>query len=174
MLSRKYRFMCLCEGHAARRENEKGNDMNDTTTTAKRDEQLLAIAKTELADIWIDPINIETLETKNDGKRDVFEIGIWNIKHMLRKAYSAGYEDAVDDYDDGTTCDDDNTSLHLAVKARYTPSEMAAVIAAIRTLHIPNGEKAEEVFDGMTRFADALEELFPKGDLQHEYDELGL
>jgi len=132
MTGQKHRFMCLCEGRWSQRDNAKENGTTNETTTQQCDEQLLAIAKIELADTWNDPINIETHEKKNDGKRDVFEISIWNIKHMLRKAYIAGYEDAVDDYDDETTCDDDNTSLHLTVKARSTPSEMAAVIAVIR------------------------------------------
>ena len=140
--------------------------MKNDTTTRKRDKQLLAIVKFQ--------IGIETLETRKSDSLDFHDIAVWDLSTMLHKAYSAGYEDAVEVYDDGTICDDDNTSLHLAVKARYTPSEIAAVIAAIRLLHIPNGEKAEEVFDGLCRFADALEELFPEGDLQHEYDELGL
>ena len=140
--------------------------MTNETTTRKRDEQLLAIAVTNSA--------FQAIEPRYNDDLDIHEVHVSELRKMLHKAYSAGYEDAVEVYDDGTTCDDDNTSLHLAVKARYTPSEIAAVIAAIRTLHIPNGEKAEEVFDGMTRFADALEELFPEGDLQREYDELGL
>jgi len=166
MTARTYRFMCLCEGHAARRENAKENDMTNETTTRKRDEQLLAIAVTNSA--------FQAIEPRYNDDLDIHEVHVSELRKMLGQAYSAGYEDAVEVYDDGTTCDDDNTSLHLAVKARYTPSEIAAVIAAIRTLHIPNGEKAEEVFDGMSRFAEALAELFPEGDLQHEYDELGL
>ena len=166
-------FMCLCEGRRGQRENAKENDMTNDTTTRKRDEQLLAIAKAQMNASAGEPI-LDTLETRNADHLDFFEIAVWDLKAMLSKAYSAGYEDAVEVYDDGTTCDDDNTSLHLAVKARYTPSEIATVIATIRLLHIPSGEKAEEVFDGLCRFADALEELFPEGDLQHEYDELGL
>jgi len=173
MTGQKNGFMWSCEGHTARRENEKENAMKNETTTRKRDEQLLAIAKAQMNASAGEPI-LDTLDTRNADHLDFFEIAVWDLKAMLSEAYSAGYEDAVDDYDDGTTCDDDNTSLHLAVKARYTPSEIAAVIAAIRLLHIPNGEKAEEVFDGILRFASALEELFPEGDLQHEYDELGL
>jgi len=37
MTGQKNGFMCLCEGHAARRENEKENDMTNKTTTTKRE-----------------------------------------------------------------------------------------------------------------------------------------
>ena len=92
MTGQKNGFMCLCEGHAARRENEKENAMTNETTTTKRDQQLFKIAYYEMADF-------ETFEMRGNDDLDFQEVSLRGLKAMLNKAYSAGYEDAITDRD---------------------------------------------------------------------------
>ena len=62
---------------------------NASTATRDRDRMLEAIAFEVLA--------IRTLETANDAHRDFHRVAVWSIRTALRKAYSAGYEQAVTD-----------------------------------------------------------------------------
>ena len=58
------------------------------TTTQKRDEQLLAIAQEEVAQLW-------TFDTADDDDCDgIYQVDVCDIKNMLEKAYSAGFQEA--------------------------------------------------------------------------------
>jgi hypothetical protein len=62
---------------------------NASTTTCDRDRMLAAIAR--------EVLGIRTLETRNSDRLDFHEVTIWSLKEALRRAYSAGYEQAVTD-----------------------------------------------------------------------------
>lgn len=67
-----------------------------TIATRKRDEQLLTIAQNEMNEAWGEGA-FETLDTRGSDDLDFYTVGVWTLKAMLRKAYSAGYEAAVTD-----------------------------------------------------------------------------
>ncbi|MFQ1022810.1 DUF6900 domain-containing protein [Avibacterium paragallinarum] len=40
--------------------------------------------------------NIETLETRMSDHLDFYDMGVWNIKRLMRAAYEAGYKAGVE------------------------------------------------------------------------------
>jgi len=70
--------------------------MNITT----RDQMLEEIAKIKL--------DIETLNTRKSDSLDFHEVAVWRLKTALRRAYMAGYEQAVADREPHDNPDDAN------------------------------------------------------------------
>ena len=75
--------------------------MTNNTTNQRdphdRDNMLEAIAR--------EALGIRTLKTRKSDHLDFHELAVWSIKTALRKAFSAGYEQAITDCD---TQDDAN------------------------------------------------------------------
>ncbi|KAA6209363.1 DUF6900 domain-containing protein [Avibacterium paragallinarum] len=40
--------------------------------------------------------NIETLETRMSDHLDFYDMGVWNIKRLMRAAYEAGYKAGIE------------------------------------------------------------------------------